>query len=175
MLPHPSPSLLWMAGDEPEKANRAAWTTSPQGSAPSGEESWHCQRKAGRLLIQPTLAVPSGTCSPWQHHSPWAWVGQESACSQPVLSLTHHPILLIARLPQCQHALSLTPPLTQKSMHPSNLTKVSKSSFLKVCKNLTSRLQQGRKRKQDSFCHLMPVPTGLQRSSGNTYGGEWPI
>lgn len=118
----------------------------------SGRERVNYQRKAGRLLIQPTWLCPQSTCSPWQHHSPWAWVGlgELGFCSQPVLSLTHHPMLLIARLPQVQHALSPDPTSAQSAI-PKILLKWASQVSWRVCKNLTSRLQQGGKRKQDSF------------------------
>lgn len=81
----------------------------------------HCKWEAGRLLTQPTLAVPSGPSSLRSTIHQGAGdpraLGERVLCPRPiwmrrvVLSLAHYPTLLGVHLPPGPCARSPIPPL----------------------------------------------------------------
>lgn len=143
MLLEAPPLLIPDGWGEQEKRTRAASTTSPHHGPCSGRGGvWlaePCQREAGRLLTQPTLAALSGTSRHGQHHwhqgagEPRTDIWQVGLCLWPTPSKAGGPLAG----PPCYttHGPPGTVPGTTL-LHPAalNLTEESKASFLSICR-----------------------------------------
>lgn len=129
--PHPTPPQrpLLLALDGREEPEKRAGQPGPHLlliGPPLQRGGWwlaeHCKGEAGRLLTQPTLAIPTGGSSPLAAsfakvlgtHRHLVSLGSalgQYCVRQVVLGLAHSPTLLRAHLPRGLRALSPIPPL----------------------------------------------------------------